>query len=232
MNAIKTENITKKYGDLIAVDNISLSIKKGEIFGLLGPNGAGKTTMNKMLATLLKPASGLAEVWDYNVLSEQDAVRKSIGIVFQNPSLDIELTGRENLNFHARIYNISKDVRQKRIDEVLHLVELRNKADIFVKNYSGGMQRRLEIARGLMHYPNVLFLDEPTLGLDAQTRLFAFPVFLLSGAFFPLEKLPVWLQYLTYINTYGVDGLRYCLIGITQFSVTLNILVLVFFVLS
>ncbi|GFO97559.1 daunorubicin resistance ABC transporteraTP-binding subunit [groundwater metagenome] len=170
MNAIKTENITKKYGDLIAVNNISLSINKGEIFGLLGPNGAGKTTMIKMLATLLKPTSGLAEVWGYNVLSEQDAVRKSIGIVFQNPSLDIELTGRENLNFHARIYNLGKDLRKKRIDEVLHLVELRNKADVFVKNYSGGMQRRLEIARGLMHYPNVLFLDEPTLGLDAQTR--------------------------------------------------------------
>ena len=170
MYSIKTDKLTKKYGDLRAVDNISLNVKKDEIFGLLGPNGAGKTTMIKMLATLLKPTSGFAEVWGYNILSNQDEVRKSIGIVFQNPSTDIELTGRENLDFHARIYNMDKNVRQERIDEVLDLVELSDKADIFVKNYSGGMQRRLEIARGLMHYPNVLFLDEPTLGLDAQTR--------------------------------------------------------------
>ena len=170
MFAIKTEKITKKYGDLVAVNNIDLEINKGEIFGLLGPNGAGKTTMIKMLATLLKPTSGFAQVWGHNILNEQDAVRKSIGIVFQSPSIDIELTGRENLNFHARIYNLSKNLRKKRIDEVLGLVELHDKADVFVKNYSGGMQRRLEIARGLMHYPNVLFLDEPTLGLDAQTR--------------------------------------------------------------
>jgi ABC-2 type transport system ATP-binding protein len=170
MYSIKTDKLTKKYGDLRAVDNISLNVKKDEIFGLLGPNGAGKTTMIKMLATLLKPTSGFAEVWGYNILSDQDEVRKSIGIVFQNPSTDIELTGRENLDFHARIYNMDKNVRQERIDEVLDLVELSDKADIFVKNYSGGMQRRLEIARGLMHYPNVLFLDEPTLGLDAQTR--------------------------------------------------------------
>jgi ABC-2 type transport system ATP-binding protein len=156
MYSIKTDKITKKYGDLRAVDNISLNVEKCEIFGLLGPNGAGKTTMIKMLATLLKPTSGFAEVWGHNILSKQDAVRKSIG--------------RENLDFHARIYNMDKNVRQERIDEVLDLVELGDKADIFVKNYSGGMQRRLEIARGLMHYPNVLFLDEPTLGLDAQTR--------------------------------------------------------------
>ncbi len=170
MFAIKTDKITKTYGDLVAVNNIDLEINKGEIFGLLGPNGAGKTTMIKMLATLLKPTSGSAQVWDHNILNEEDAVRKSIGIVFQNPSIDIELTGRENLNFHAYIYNLSKDIRKKRIDEVLDLVELHDKADVCVKNYSGGMQRRLEIARGLMHYPNVLFLDEPTLGLDAQTR--------------------------------------------------------------
>ena len=155
---------------LWALNDVSFEIKRGEVVGIIGRNGAGKTTMIKMLATLLKPTSGFAEVWGYNILSDQDAVRKSIGIVFQNPSTDIELTGRENLDFHARIYNMDKNVRQERIDEVLDLVELSDKADIFVKNYSGGMQRRLEIARGLMHYPNVLFLDEPTLGLDAQTR--------------------------------------------------------------
>ncbi len=170
MYAIKTDKITKTYGDLVAVNNIDLEINKGEIFGLLGPNGAGKTTIIKMLATLLKPTSGSAEVWGHKILNEPDAVRKSIGIVFQNPSIDVELTGRENLNFHAYIYNLSRDIRKKRIDEVLGLVELHDKADVCVKNYSGGMQRRLEIARGLMHYPNVLFLDEPTLGLDAQTR--------------------------------------------------------------
>ena len=168
--AIETENLTKKFGDFIAVDNLDLTIEKDEIFGLLGPNGAGKTTTIKMLATLLQPTSGFAEVWHYNILKEQDAVRRSIGIVFQDPSVDTELTGRENLDFHARMYGLNKEEREKRIEEVLDLVELNDRANVFVKFYSGGMQRRLEIARGLMHYPNVLFLDEPTLGLDAQTR--------------------------------------------------------------
>jgi len=168
--AIELEGLIKKFGDFTAVSNINLNIEKGEILGLLGPNGAGKTTIIKMLATLLKPTSGFAEVWHHNILKEQDAVRRSIGIVFQDPSVDTELTGRENLDFHARMYGLSKEERGKRINEVLDLVELNDRANVFVKFYSGGMQRRLEIARGLMHYPNVLFLDEPTLGLDAQTR--------------------------------------------------------------
>jgi ABC-2 type transport system ATP-binding protein len=121
---IQTINLTKKYGNIKAVDNVSLGIRRGEIFGLLGPNGAGKTTIIKMLATLLKPTSGFAEVWHHNILKEQDAVRRSIGIFFQDPSIDTELTGRENLDFHARMYGLNKEVREKRIAEVLDLVEL------------------------------------------------------------------------------------------------------------
>jgi len=170
MLAIKVENLSKHFKKLKAVDDISFEVKKGEIFGLLGPNGAGKTTVIKMLTTLLKPTDGNAKVWDYDILKQKNDVRNSIGIVFQEPALDINLTGKENLDFHARLYGLNKETREKRINEVLELVELQNKANVLVKEYSGGMQRRLEVARGLMHYPKVLFLDEPTLGLDAQSR--------------------------------------------------------------
>jgi len=170
LDIIKTDRLTKKFGDLTAVDNVSFFVKKGEIFGFLGPNGAGKTTTIKMLITLLNPTKGSAIISDFNVIKNRDKVRKNIGVVFQEPALDTELTGGENLDYHARMYSIGKDKRKTRINEVLHLVDLENKKDVLVKNYSGGMKRRLEIARGLMHYPNVLFLDEPTLGLDAQTR--------------------------------------------------------------
>ncbi len=170
MNDILVETLTRRFGDFAAVDGISFSVPRGELFGLLGPNGAGKTTTINMLSTLLKPTSGRAEVAGHDVLRFRDAVRKSIGVVFQEPALDGQLTGRENLEFHAMMYGMGREERRARIDEVMDLVELAAKAGVEVQKYSGGMKRRLEIARGLIHRPRVLFLDEPTLGLDAQTR--------------------------------------------------------------
>ncbi|AKB75878.1 ABC transporter, ATP-binding protein [Methanosarcina lacustris Z-7289] len=170
MSAIIIKELTKKFGEFTAVDSVSFSVETGELFGLLGPNGAGKTTIINMLTTLLLPTAGDAEIAGYDLRRDPGEVRNNIGIIFQDPSLDIGLTGRENLEFHAMMYNIGSDERKIRIREVLDVVGLADKADILVENYSGGMKRRLEIARGLIHYPKVLFLDEPTLGLDAQTR--------------------------------------------------------------
>ncbi len=171
-NIIEVENLTKIYenGNVLAVDNIDLHIKQREIFALLGPNGAGKTTTISMLATLLSNTDGQAFVNGYDIKKHPDKVRKSIGIVFQEPSLDSDMKGIENLEIHAILYGMPKKIRNAKIKEVLKLVDLEDKADIFVRNYSGGMKRRLEIARGLLHEPKILFLDEPTLGLDPQTR--------------------------------------------------------------
>ena len=168
MVVIQITNLTKQYGELKAVDNISLNIGRGEIFGLLGPNGAGKTTLIHMLCTILRPTSGTALINGFDIIKEPDKVRKSIGIVFQDPSSDDDLTAYENMEFHAMIYDIP--VERANILELLNLVELDDRADNFVKTFSGGMKRRLEITRGLLHHPTVLFLDEPTLGLDTQTR--------------------------------------------------------------
>src|SRR4030042_5733366 len=169
-NVIETDKLTKSFNSLTAVDKLNVSVESGEIFGLLGPNGAGKTTTISMLCTILKPTSGTAKVNGYDIVKEATQVRKSIGIVFQDPSVDDRLTGRENLFLHANLYDVPTSEQKTRIDNVLKLVELEDRADDILRTYSGGMRRRLEIARGLIHYPKVLFLDEPTLGLDPQTR--------------------------------------------------------------
>jgi ABC-2 type transport system ATP-binding protein len=168
--AIRLVGLTKRFDKLTAVDHIDLEVKRGEIFGLLGPNGAGKTTIISMLVTIRPITEGSATVNGFDVASQPAKVRASCGIVFQEPSIDTILTARENLELHARLYGVPKDIRAARIKEMLALVDLTDRQDSIVKTFSGGMKRRLEIARGLLHRPAVIFLDEPTLGLDPQTR--------------------------------------------------------------
>ena len=170
MNVIEVENLSKKFGSLTAVDGITFSVAEGGIFGFLGPNGAGKTTTINILCTLLRPTAGRASVNGYDVVKQRRMVQRSIGLVFQDPTLDEYLTAEQNLRFHAYAYGVPRDVREKRITELFDLVELQDRRKSKVSTYSGGMKRRLEIARGLLHRPQVLFLDEPTLGLDPQTR--------------------------------------------------------------
>ena len=169
-DGIETNNLTRQFNDLVAVDRLNITVEHGEVFALLGPNGAGKTTTISMLCTILKPTSGTAKVNGFDIVRQATHVRKCIGIVFQDPSVDDRLTGRENLYMHANLYGVPPSEQKSRIEKVLKLVELEGRADDLLRTYSGGMRRRLELARGLIHYPRVLFLDEPTLGLDPQTR--------------------------------------------------------------
>ena len=167
---VETRDLRKSYGKLEAVRGIDLEVKPGEIFGFLGPNGAGKSTTINMLCTLMRPTGGTATVAGFDVDRQQADVRARIGLVFQDPSLDGQLTARENLQFHAFVYSVPSAERKQRIAEVLEMVELTDRANSMVMTFSGGMKRRLEIARGMLHTPEVLFLDEPTIGLDPQTR--------------------------------------------------------------
>ncbi len=169
-NIIEIKGLKKSYGSFEAVKDVTFNVKKGEIFGFLGPNGAGKCTTISMLSTMRKPSSGLALINGFDIAKEKDQVRQSIGIIFQENTLDEKLTAYENLILHCQLYHVDKNVREERISEVLEMVDLTDKKDKIVKTFSGGMKRRLEIARGLLHYPKVIFLDEPTVGLDPQTR--------------------------------------------------------------
>jgi ABC-2 type transport system ATP-binding protein len=168
--AVITSKLCRRFGLVTAVKDLDLTIERGEIFGLLGPNGAGKTTTISMLATLLPPSEGTATVAGHDVSRQKDAVRRSIGLVFQDPSTDEELTAWENMDFHGRLYGVPRSKRRRRIPELLKMVDLADRSRHRVKTFSGGMKRRLEIARGFLHHPAVLFLDEPTTGLDPQTR--------------------------------------------------------------
>ena len=167
---IEVKNLTKRFGEFVAVNGISFTVEEGQIFAFLGPNGAGKTTTIKMLTTLLDPSDGAIELNGSDPRRNPHAVRASFGIVFQDPSLDDELTAWENMEFHGVLYNVPKETRRKRIQELLQFVELWDRRGDLVKKFSGGMKRRLEVARGLLHHPRILFMDEPTLGLDPQTR--------------------------------------------------------------
>ncbi len=168
--AIEVKNIVKTFGSVKAVKDVSFFVEEGEIFAFLGPNGAGKTTLIKMLTTLLTPTSGSALLNGFDIVKNPDDVRRSFGIVFQDSSVDTELTAEENMYFHSVLYGMPKALAKERIQELMILVELWDRRKDLVKNFSGGMKRRLEIARGLLHHPRILFLDEPTLGLDPQTR--------------------------------------------------------------
>lgn len=169
-SVITATNVIKTFGDIKAVDDISFDVKAGEIFAFLGPNGAGKSTTISMLTTMLRPTGGKLILDGHDVTKNQAKARKSFGIVFQDPALEEELTAYENMRVHAVLYGIPKSEEASRIEELLRLVDLWGRKDGYVKTYSGGMRRRLEIARGLLHHPKILFLDEPTLGLDTQTR--------------------------------------------------------------
>ena len=167
---IQVRNLTKKFEDIVAVNDISFSVDKSDIFAFLGPNGAGKSTTIKILTTLLRPTKGMVTLNGLDLVHRPDDVRRIIGIVFQDPSLDTDLTAKENMELHGVLYDVPVDVRKERMEQLLKLVDLWDRRNSLVRGFSGGMKRRLEIARGFLHHPKILFLDEPTLGLDPQTR--------------------------------------------------------------
>ncbi|MCX6804094.1 MAG: ATP-binding cassette domain-containing protein [Candidatus Diapherotrites archaeon] len=169
-NIVQVKNLSKTFGSIHAVEDVTFNVKKGEIFAFLGPNGAGKSTTIKMLTTLLQPTKGEITLNGFDSVKDSDNVRKSFGIIFQDPSLDEDLTAYENMELHGVLYNVAKEVRKERIEKLMKVTELWDRKDDLVKHYSGGMKRRLEIARGLLHHPKIFFLDEPTVGLDPQTR--------------------------------------------------------------
>ncbi len=170
MPAIRVDNLVKRFDEVVAVDALSFEVDDGELFGVLGPNGAGKTTLLNILSTLLRPTSGYAEVAGFSVVARPDDVRRNLGMVFQEPSLDTRLTARENLSLHAAVYGVPRAERRRCIADMLAMVDLEDRGDSLVETFSGGMRRRLELARAFLHRPRVLFLDEPSLGLDARTR--------------------------------------------------------------
>jgi ABC-2 type transport system ATP-binding protein len=199
--AIEAQGLEKRFGSIEAVRGIDLQVKRGEIFGFLGPNGAGKSTTINMLCTLLKPTGGVARVAGFDVAKEPNEVRARLGLVFQDPSLDVQLTARENLEFHAFLYNVPRAERDSRIEQVLEMVQLTDRADSLVMTYSGGMKRRLEIARGMLHTPEVLFLDEPTIGLDTQTRRHIWGY---------LNDLPKQKGVTIFMTTHYMEEAEYC----------------------
>jgi|SRR5919109_1008974 ABC-2 type transport system ATP-binding protein len=200
-SVIEAKGLVKNYKDLVAVAGIDLDVHAGEIFGFLGPNGAGKSTTISMLCTLLTPTAGVARVAGIDVVHDPAAVRQRIGLVFQDPSLDDQLTARENLEFHAFVYSVPPPDRRRRIDEMLDMMQLADRGSSQVKTFSGGMKRRLEIARGMLHQPQILFLDEPTLGLDPQTR---------KSIWTHLNELRSKKGVTIFMTTHYMDEAEYC----------------------
>jgi ABC-2 type transport system ATP-binding protein len=200
-SAVSVRGLTKRYGDLIAVDEVSFDVVRGEIFGFLGPNGAGKSTTIKMLCTLAEPSGGTASVAGHDIRREQGAVRRNIGLVFQDPTLDQYLTADQNLRMHAELYGVPRAALAGRLTQVLEMVGLADRRSALVSTYSGGMRRRLEIARGLLHAPHVLFLDEPTVGLDPQTR---------SSIWRYINDLRTREDITIFLTTHYMDEAEYC----------------------
>ncbi len=201
MSIIQVEQLSKKFGSITAVDDISFEVEEGSIFGFLGPNGAGKTTTINILCTLLSPTSGKAFIAGHDCMREPSEVRKAIGIVFQDTTLDKDLTAYENLIFHAYLYDVPKSEMKERVEAVLKFADLFDRRNDLVKKFSGGMKRRLEVARGLIHQPRVLFLDEPTLGLDPQSR---------SNLWESITELPKSRNVTIFMTTHYMEEAEVC----------------------